>query len=246
MGALYASGHSAARIAEMIERLFILPRKSSIKDLFRHREGFRFLELIDPHFSLRPNGLLKGEKLLLFLYEQMQVDQFEQLEIPLKVIATDFWHRKQVVFDDGDLLPAVRASMALPYIFTPVERNGRILVDGGLTNNLPFDVLPSSCDIRIAVDVMGERSDPYNKIPSPVDAVFHTYDVMMDALTKEKRRNHPVDIYLHVPLKDVDILDFHKAESIYRQAQHIKAEFKQRLTSLLEQEKPPPELGGSG
>ena len=71
-----------------------------------------------------------------------------------------------------------------------------------------------------------------------MEALFHTYDVMMDATVKEKRVNHPVDIYQQPPLVDIDILDFHKAEIIYEQGLKAKDDFKRRLETLLS-EKPP-------
>jgi len=239
LGALYASGHSAADIVAMIEQL-IAPRNSRFKDIIRNKDAFKFLELIDPHFSFKPQGLIKGEKFLGFLCEQMQVSTFEELSIPLKTVATDFWGKKPVVFDAGDLLPAVRSSMAIPYIFTPVIADGKVLVDGGLMNNVPHDLLDPECDIRIAVDIMGNNSTPEDKIPSPMDAVFHTYQVMMDAMAQEKLKNHPADIYVQPPLMDVDILDFHKAESIYEQGLAAKDGFKRKLEALLEGKAPKP------
>lgn len=238
MGALYASGHSAKEIAGMIDQLLVAPRKSSLKEIFHNPDTFKFMELIDPHFSLKPKGLLKGEKLLNFLYEQMQVSTFEDLKIPLKIVATDFWRNEPVIFDKGKLLPAVRASMALPYLFTPVMLDDRVLVDGGLINNVPHDLLSSKCDIRIAVDIMGGNSKPKDKVPSPIDAVFHTYNVMMDTIAKEKLANHPVDIYLQPPLYDIDMLDFHKAEIIYQQGLETKDDFKRKLEHLLSGQKP--------
>ena len=238
MGALYASGHSAREIAEMIEQLIIAPQKASLKDMFRNKDLFKFLELVDPHLGLKPKGLIKGDKLLNFLYQQMEVDSFEGLQIPLKVVATDFWRSEQVVFDTGDILPAIRASMAIPYVFTPVVYEERILVDGGLMNNVPHDLLSPKCDIRIAVDIMGNRSTPKTKIPSPMDAMFNTYDVMMDAMSKEKLANHPVDIYLQPPLMDIEMLDFHKAETIYEQGLAAKDDFKRKLEHLLEGRSP--------
>ena len=237
LGALYSSGHSAAEIVEMIAQL-LTPHGASFKDIIRGKEFFRALDLIDPHFSLKPKGMLKGEKFLGFLYEQMNVSTFEELSIPFKAVATDFWRKEQVVFDSGDLLPAVRASMAIPYVFTPVKIGERVLVDGGLVNNVPHDLLSEQCDVRIAVDIMGEQSTPKTKIPSPLDAVFHTYEVMMDAMAQEKRKNHPVDIYLQPPLLDIEILDFYKAEKIYTQGLAAKDDFKRKLEKLLDKKKP--------
>jgi len=232
LGALYASGHSAADIVEMIEQLMV-PRNARFKDIIRSKDSFKALSMIDPHFSFKPQGLIKGEKFLGFLYEQMQVSTFEELKIPLTTVATDFWGRTPVVFDSGDLLPAVRASMAIPYIFTPVIIDGSVLVDGGLVNNVPHDLLDPKCDVRIAVDIMGEHSMPKNKPPSPLEAIFHTYQVMMGAVAQEKLANHPVDIYVRPPLMDVEILDFHKAESIYKQGLAAKDAFKRQLEQLL-------------
>ena len=236
LGALYASGHSAAGIVEMIEQL-LGPRGASSRKILPAKESFKLLSMIDPHFSFKPQGLIKGEKFLGFLYEQLQVSTFEELQIPLKTVATDFWRRREVVFESGELLPAVRASMAIPYIFTPVLMEDRVLVDGGLMNNVPHDLLDPECDLRIAVDIMGERSTPGNKPPSALEAVFHTYDVMIEAIAHEKRANHPVDIYVRPPLMDVDLLDFHKAETIYEQGLAAKADFKRRLESILSEKK---------
>lgn len=232
LGALYAAGHSAADIVEMVKQL-IAPRNSRFKDIIRNKDSFKFLEMIDPHFSFKPQGLLKGEKFLGFLYEQMQVSTFEELSIPFKAVATDFWRREQVVFDAGELLPAVRASMAIPYVFTPVHIDDQVLVDGGLVNNVPHDLLSKSCDIRIAVDIMGTRSTPKTKTPSPLDAIFHTYEVMQDSIATAKLEAHPVDIYMRPPLTDIEVLDFHKAGAIYEQGLAAKDDFKRKLESLL-------------
>jgi len=240
LGALYASGHSGSEIADMIKNLFAPSKKPSIKDLFRNSDTFKLVELIDPHFSFKPKGLLKGEKLISFLYDQMQASTFEELQIPLKVVATDFWRKKQVVFSSGKLLTGLRASMALPYVFTPVAQNDQILVDGGLMNNVPHDLLNKKCDIRIAVNIMGNRSNPKDKIPNPVEALFHTYEVMMEAMAQEKLANHPVDIYLQPPIMDIEMLDFHKVETIYEQGLAAKDEFKHKLQQLLDGKSPLP------
>jgi len=237
LGALYASGHTAKDIAEMFHKL-IVPPNAKLKDLIRKKDVLKIFELLDPHISLKPQGLLKGEKLLEFLYSQMKVSTFEELEIPLKVVATDFWRREQVVFGSGDLMPALRASMALPYIFTPVKQDGRMLVDGGLVNNVPHDLLGRECDVRIAVDIMGMDTTPPTKTPSFRDAVFHTYQVMMNAMAEEKLANHPVDIYVRPPLVDVEILDFHKPWEIYEQGLAAKDDFKCQLERVLSGRKP--------
>jgi NTE family protein len=128
--------------------------------------------------------------------------------------------------------------MAIPYVFTPVLIDDQVLVDGGLVNNVPHDLLSKSCDIRIAVDIMGEQSTPKTKIPSPLDAIFQSYEVMQDSIANAKLEAHPVDIYMRPPLMDIDVLDFHKAGAIYEQGLAAKDDFKRKLEALLAEQAP--------
>ncbi len=232
IAALYASGHSAADLAEIIREL-IVPKDVSLKKLIRNKDSLKILNLLDPDIRLKPQGLLKGEKILGYLLDRMQVSTFEELRIPLKTVSTDFWRMEPVVSDSGALFPAVHASMAIPYLFAPVMDGERVLVDGGLTNNVPHDLLSARCDIRIAVDIMGTSANPLDKVPSARDALFHTYQVMMNATTQEKLINHPVDIYVQPPLVGVDLLDFHKPWEIYEQGLAAKEGFKRQLDAQL-------------
>ena len=76
---------------------------------------------------------------------------FEELDISLRILATDFYGCKEVAFESGPLLPAIAASIAIPAVFKPVQHQERLLVDGGAVNPLPFDELTSSCDIVVAI-----------------------------------------------------------------------------------------------
>ena len=75
-------------------------------------------------------------------------------------MASDFWAREQVVFNSGELAPAIQASMALPGIFPPMIIGDKVLIDGGAVNPVPFDLLPKDCDLTIAVDIIGRRTAP--------------------------------------------------------------------------------------
>lgn len=92
--------------------------------------------MIDPDF--RHSGLLKSESVMTGLYQNVPVSNFEDLDIPLTVVAADFWERSPVVLESGPVQPAVQASMAIPGVFTPVELDGRVLIDGGSVNPVPF------------------------------------------------------------------------------------------------------------
>ena len=82
------------------------------------------------------------------------MDRFDALPIRYRAIATDFESGGMVVLDHGDLATAIRASMSVPGAFAPVERDGRLLVDGGLVRNLPIDVARQlGADVVVAVNV---------------------------------------------------------------------------------------------
>ena len=125
MGMLYASGISGKRIREGVRRM-IISKGDSFRESLKKREVLRWFEFLDVEFGR--GGLFKGDKFIEFLYEQMGKQTFDELEIPLSVVASDFWTSEQVVLETGDLLSAVKASMGLPGVFTPVERDGRVLL----------------------------------------------------------------------------------------------------------------------
>ncbi|WP_018969916.1 patatin-like phospholipase family protein [Rubritalea marina] len=229
VGALYASGRSAREIAD----LSLFPKPKGLKEALKSKDLGKLWDMIDPDLGWNAKGLLKGEKVLGFLEESLKVKSFEELDIPFRCVATDFWNYEAVAIDSGNLLEAIRASMAIPYVFAPISKGGQVLVDGGLTNNVPVDLLDDDCDIKIAINLRGERSTPKDKIPNALDAVFHSYDIMMEATTQAKLESYPVDIYLHAPVVDVDVMDFHRAEEVYQQGLPMKHVFREQLEAAL-------------
>lgn len=229
VGALYASGLSAKEIAE----ISIVQQSTSLLDALKNNDLGEMLQMIDLDFGLKSQGLIKGERFLEYLYGALAVKTFEELPIPFKCVATDFWRYDSVVFDSGNLATAVRASMAIPYVFSPVIQDGHVLVDGGLSNNVPMDLLDDDCDLRIAINIRGERSTPKDKVPNVFEAIFHTYEVMQESTTRTKLETNPVDIYLRPPIVDINVMDFHRAEEIYKQGLKAKDDFKKQLEALL-------------
>ncbi len=165
IGALYASGVKGREIREGIHEMVFSEGKGEHRALDLPRGLRQILDLID--LDLGSGGLLRGEKFLERIYEDVRARSFEELQTPLKVVATEFWTREEVVFESGELLPAVRASMSLPVLFSPVVRGHRVLMDGGAVNPVPYDLLLDECDFTIAVDVAGSRTmDPDDHIHS--------------------------------------------------------------------------------
>jgi len=102
-------------------------------------------------FSLKLPGLIKGEKIMQKISKMLSVHEIENLPIAYKAVATDLNHNAGVVFTSGDLVTAMRASISIPTVFTPVFMQDKMLVDGGLVNNIPVDKLPPNGFPVIAV-----------------------------------------------------------------------------------------------
>ncbi|MDD3276768.1 MAG: patatin-like phospholipase family protein, partial [Kiritimatiellales bacterium] len=155
--------------------------------------------------------------------------EFEKLKIPLYVTAADYGDASEVVFKSGDLLSAVRASIAIPGVFTPVEREGRLLLDGGVVNPLPYDLLQQECDLVIAMDVGGVRHADEQHRPAFFDTVIGGFEIMEASMIRHRLIANPPDIYLKPDLRGIGLLEFHKAEQIFHQSETIKDELKRGL-----------------
>ncbi len=226
MAALYASGLSAQEIKEKIARLAIT-RSDTMRGVFSEKKIGTWMGMIDPDF--RKSGLVKAESIMAELCRDRSCETFEELVIPLSVVATDFWECRAVVLDSGPLKPAVQASMALPGLFTPVELDGRVLIDGGTVNPVPYDVLADSCDIVIAVDINSGSVAERGSVPGYFNNLFGSIQIMQQAIVKQELRAGRPDIYIKPELTDFRTLHFHKADEIYRQARPAKEELKRKL-----------------
>jgi len=167
IGGLYASGRSAAEIEALVRTV---DWNSAFKDR-PPRSDLNFRrKLDDREYLVRfplglkagkfrvPRGLIQGQKLTQILRRETisiaGIDDFDRLPTRFRAVATDLETGDRRVLAGGDLTEALRASMSAPGVFAPVELNGRLLVDGGLVENLPVDVAKAmGVDIVIAVDV---------------------------------------------------------------------------------------------
>jgi NTE family protein len=230
MGALYASGLSAREIRDKVARLAIT-RNDTLRGMFSDKKIGKWMGMIDSDF--RRGGLIKSESIMAELCEDRSCETFEELAIPLTVVATDFWEGRTVVLDSGPLKPAIQASMALPGLFTPVEIDGRVLIDGGTVNPVPYDVLREYCDVVIAIDINSGSTAERGSIPGYFSAIFGAIQIMQQAIVEQELRARPPDIYIKPELSDFRTLHYHKADEIYRQADAAKQELKRRLAERL-------------
>jgi NTE family protein len=165
IGGLYAAGYSVAQLESLSVHI-------DWDDLFSDAVGRRALAMVHKRWDMRfamnfplngwrvdlPSGLIAGQKITKMLSRALlhvsQIDDFTQLPTPFVCVATDIVNGEVVVLKSGDMAEAIRASMSVPTMFTPVVIDGRLLVDGGVTRNLPAeDARDLGADIVIGVDV---------------------------------------------------------------------------------------------
>jgi NTE family protein len=151
---------------------------------------------------------------------------FEALNIPLKVTATDFFGHRPAIFESGDLHSALAASAAIPAVFRPVRRDGMLLIDGGIYNPVPFDLIEDDADITIAIDVVGAPSDGGRRRPNSLELMLGATQLMMQSISAMKLKSTHPDILLRPPVSRFRALDFLKIESVLAETASIKDQLK--------------------
>jgi NTE family protein len=160
---------------------------------FTKIDVIKFLDL-----TTGPGGMIKGERLLKVLDEFIGNTKIEDLSIPYACVAADLIGHKEVVFTEGSLLQAIRASSSVPTILLPVSYDGMLLVDGGVLNPLPLDIVQRKAgDILVAVNV--NANIPYEQpVNKPDNTDQEGYYGKMRAAINEKWASvidHYVEIY---------------------------------------------------
>ncbi len=231
IGALYAAGISGREIREVVDDL-VISEEDDWREILLNKDLGRIAGLIQP--GILRGSILHSENFLEVLNNHLPVKSFADLKTPLAAVTADYWSREQVVLQRGPLLPAIIASTALPGLFKPVAVGKHLLIDGGMVNPVPFDLLEGRCDISVAVDVLGSRTRHERPAgPSFFDTVFTAFQIMQQTILNEKLEQRRPDIYIRVPLQDIKVLDFHKIDEIYRQAAKAKAELQWELDRRL-------------
>jgi NTE family protein len=151
---------AGSSIGSLIGGVYASGNLEKFKEWVCNLDEIDVFDLMD--FTIAGQGFIKAERFFRSLEEFIGCKTFEELKIPLAVVATDIVRRREVVFDKGNLLLSIRASVALPSIVTPVTYKDMILVDGGVINPIPVDcVARTEGDILMVVDV--NANIPYEK-----------------------------------------------------------------------------------
>jgi NTE family protein len=192
VGALYAAGHSPEEIEQIIGSIDwadVFHDGSERTELpMRQKEtDLGILANLEVGYSqgrlTYPTTLVRGQKLGLLLRRHFlgrgHIDSFDELPIPFRCVATDIGVVRPVIFDSGDLALAVRASMAVPGVFAPVHHDGKVLVDGGIVDNLPVEVARSMGVDRVIVVDVGQPLAPADSIKTGLDILLQMVNGLM-------------------------------------------------------------------
>ncbi|MBV8112612.1 MAG: patatin-like phospholipase family protein [Hyphomicrobiales bacterium] len=234
IGALIAAAYAAGMSGREIRR-FVITLAHDRAEVFRRLIATRagtFANLFNLGFGSAT--LVDAEKFCQQFLPDKVPEDFGALEIPLTIIATDLYRRQQAAFSSGSLKPALAASIALPTVMRPVVVAGRVLIDGGATNPLPFEELRGRADLVVAVDISGAPTDERRDIPNPWECLLATVLVMGNAITAEKIKHGAPDLVVRPRVGAFRALDFLQASAILRAAEPVKVELKEKLAALLE------------
>ena len=257
IGGLYASGYKIDELEKLAlginwqQALSDAPPRKDVP--FRRKQDDRDF-LVKQKLSFRddgslglPLGVIQGQNLALLLESLLahasDIRDFDKLPIPFRAVATDIVSGEKRVFRKGHLPQVIRASMSIPAVFAPVEVNGRLLVDGGMVDNIPLDVAREmGVDIAIVVDI-GTPLRNRKQLATVIDVLNQSITLMTQRNSQEQLATlHPNDILIQPPLAGFGVTDFGRAQEMidagYRATRILDA----RLTALRPAEPAAPQL----
>ena len=225
IGGLYAAGYSVEELETLVteldwaslfrdqterQNLFLAQKVESDRNIITIRfDGFQ---------AYIPTSITQGQKVLSFLSQRLQntnfqaIYNFNNLKIPFRAVSTDLISGSRIVLDKGDLAEAIYASTAVPLLFSPLEWNGMLLVDGGLKANLPVDVARSlGMDIVIAVDITSPL-EGLEGISLPWQVLNQVTTIMMADAREEQIMQ--ADIVIKPDLEGIGNSDFARVDEI--------------------------------
>lgn len=192
-------------IGAIVALIYASNPKNDFKKITQELDFFKLMKILVG--GMGKNSEKEIEK---FLKNYIKVENFEELKIKTRINATDINERKEVVFDKGKIFPAVIASMSIPGVFPPLKYQEKYLVDGGISNNVPIDLIEES-DRIIVSDISG----PIKKVDEETlsaDILYSAFAIMQQNLSWEKAKKMKNKKIIRIDLNDdkTFILDFRK------------------------------------
>lgn len=217
MGAFYSIGYDAVEIERLIremrwDQLFSNNPPREVIPYYERKNDGRFqveLEIKDGR-PVAPDGLLSGQKILLALLEHTyafeNVAHFDDLPIPFRCVAVDLVTGNEVILESGSLSKAIRSTMSIPTLFDPVQWGDSLLIDGGLLNNIPVDVVRAmGADIVITCNV-GRTMRRADELNSLMDILEQS--VFISEYKREAKNLNLSDLVISPELEDLNAADF--------------------------------------
>ena len=229
VGSAYASGMSAAEIREYAVSL-LGKRLDAARHIWANRTG-----KLSSLFALKGFGSVQidGAELAGLVLPERVPKRIEDTEIPFQIIAADFYGQSEVTLSRGPMIEAVAASIAIPGVISAPEIGGRVLVDGGMANPVPFDKLPDTCTYKVAIDVTGRPVPRDGKHPTNMELAIGSLLTLFHQIAKLRHDQNPPDSYIEPDLDAFQAHDFFKVEDILKAAKPAKAELKRALEKLI-------------
>ena len=233
IGAAYASGMTTKEMKKSVEDL-ILSKNFKLTEFYKKFDVFKVIDMLDISMSTR--GFFKGDKFIAYYKERIKTYKFSNIEIPIKIVATEYWNKKEHHFTSGNMIDAVRASYALPTLFTPIKLGSGLYMDGGMVNPLPYDIIQDECDYVVAVDVSSKKGINNNQIPNALDSLFASFQIMQNSILTQKLKSTKPDLLLEIDVKNVRMFEFNKVKKIWKEAEKQKEILKNHLIKLINNE----------
>jgi NTE family protein len=251
VGGLFAAGYTP----DEIERIFLAndwnsvftdkPPRAFLTQQQKEAGGRHLLEftVVEGGFT-PPTGLTGGQRLMNLLGAKTLAASFEanlnfdRLPVPFRAIATDIETGDTVVLGSGLLHEAMRASMAIPLVFQPVEINGRLLVDGGLVNNLPVDVVRDmGAEVVIAVDASA-KLEKKDRLTSLIEIMSQS--ISLQVRRESERQAAQSDLVITPDTSDYSFMDFLAVSDIIRKGEEAAQAALPRIREIMLPKKPAP------
>ena len=245
VGGLYAAGYTADELTALFKEVDF---ETLIGDEFKRKDkSFFERDNSDKHaitlpfnnFKLTlPSSISRGQNTYNFYVKLLahikEVSDFSKLSIPFFCVATDIETGKQVVLDEGYLPDAMLASGAIPTLFEPVRYKGKLLVDGGVSNNYPIDeLLEKNIDVVIGVDVQDSLMQR-KQLVSVSDIMKQVSNFSTNQQMEEKVQK--TSIYIKPNITNYSIISFDQGDEIYTTGYEAASEFREELKQLSKQQ----------
>jgi NTE family protein len=215
----YVSGTS---IGSFIGALYTSGNLKTFENEVRSRNSFMkdVLFKLDPVFPKL--SIMNGNEVIKIFKELTDIRTFEELKIPLTTVATDIINNKKIESNKGDIINAIKASIAIPGVLTPTYVNENLCVDGGLIDPVPLQsIVDMGSDITLAVNLYGLQSSEKNDNNyNIVDIVDRSAKIILNNVTHLSFKNNEPDILIEPPIDQFKGWDFHRSNELIEIGYH--------------------------